>query len=82
MSAVPTTEVAKDQIGGSIVDILVSTKIMTSKGEARRLIQQGGLTVNDEKVEDVNMVVSKNDFVDGTMMIRRGKKNYNRIVLK
>jgi tyrosyl-tRNA synthetase len=82
MSAVPTTEVANDQIGVSIVDLLVSTKIMTSKGEARRLIQQGGLTVNDEKVEDVNMVVSENDFIDGTMMIRRGKKNYNRIVLK
>jgi tyrosyl-tRNA synthetase len=82
MSAVPTTEVAKDQIGVSIVDLLVNTKIMPSKGEARRLIQQGGLTVNDEKVEDSNMVVAEKDFVDGSMMIRRGKKNYNRIVLK
>jgi tyrosyl-tRNA synthetase len=82
MSAVPTTEVAKDQIGVSIVDLLVNTKIMPSKGEARRLIQQGGLTVNDEKVEDANMVVAEKDFVDGSMMIRRGKKNYNRIVLK
>jgi tyrosyl-tRNA synthetase len=74
MSAVPTTEVAKDQIGVSIVDLLVNTKIMPSKGEARRLIQQGGLTVNDEKVEDSNMVVAEKDFVDGSMMIRRGKK--------
>jgi tyrosyl-tRNA synthetase len=82
MSAVPTTEIAKDQIGVSVVDLLVNTKIMPSKGEARRLIQQGGLTVNDEKVEDANMVVAEKDFVDGRMMIRRGKKNYNRIVLK
>jgi len=82
MSAVPTTEVAKDQIGVSIVDLLVSTKIMPSKGEARRLIQQGGLTVNDEKVEDTSMVVAEKDFIDGGMMIRRGKKNYNRLVLK
>jgi tyrosyl-tRNA synthetase len=82
MSAVPTTEVSEDQIGVSIVDLLVSTKIMPSKGEARRLIQQGGLTVNDEKVEDVNMTVALKDFVDGSMMIRRGKKNYNRIILK
>ncbi len=82
MSAVPTTEVSEDQIGVSIVDLLVNTKIMPSKGEARRLIQQGGLTVNDEKVEDVNMTVALKDFVDGSMMIRRGKKNYNRIILK
>jgi tyrosyl-tRNA synthetase len=82
MSAVPTTEVANNQIGVFIVDLLVNTKIMPSKGEARRLIQQGGLTVNDEKVEDINMVVTEEDFVDGSMMIRRGKKNYNRIVLK
>jgi tyrosyl-tRNA synthetase len=82
MSAVPTTEISEDQIGISIVDLLVNTKIMPSKGEARRLIQQGGLTVNDEKVEDVNMTVALKDFVDGSMMIRRGKKNYNRIILK
>jgi tyrosyl-tRNA synthetase len=82
MSAVPTTEVSKDQIGVSIVDLLVNTKIMSSKGEARRLIQQGGLTVNDEKVEDANMTVAEKDFVDGSMMIKRGKKNYNRIMLK
>jgi tyrosyl-tRNA synthetase len=82
MSAVPTTEVSKEQIGVSIVDLLVNTKIMPSKGEARRLIQQGGLTVNDEKVEDTNMTVAEKDFVDGSMMIKRGKKNYNRIMLK
>jgi len=82
MSAVPATEVANNQIGVSIVDLLVNTKIMPSKGEARRLIQQGGLTVNDEKVENTNMVVTEEDFVDGSMMIRRGKKNYNRIILK
>ena len=82
MSAVPTTEVSQDQIGISIVDLLVNTKIMPSKGEARRLIQQGGLTVNDEKVEDANMTVALKDFVDGSMMIRRGKKNYNSIILK
>lgn len=82
MSAVPTTEISDDQIGVSVVDLLVNTKIMPSKGEARRLIQQGGLTVNDEKVEDVNMTVALKDFVDGSMMIRRGKKNYNRIILK
>jgi tyrosyl-tRNA synthetase len=82
MSSVPTTEIAKDMMGMTVIDLLVDTGIMPSKGEVRRLIQQGGLTVNEEKVEDLNRAVEEKDFVDGTMMIRRGKKNYNRIILK
>lgn len=82
MSAVPTTEITKDQIGVSIVDLLVNTGIMPSKSEARRLIQQGGLTINDEKVEDAGMVITEGSFTDGSLMLRRGKKNYDRIILK
>jgi tyrosyl-tRNA synthetase len=82
MSSVPTTEVAKDQLGVSIVDLLVNTEIMPSKGETRRLIQQGGLNINEEKVLDANMIVTEHNFSEGSMLIRRGKKNYNRIVLK
>ncbi|MHC1720508.1 MAG: tyrosine--tRNA ligase [Clostridiaceae bacterium] len=82
MSAVPTTEVTKDQIGVSIVDLLVNTGIMPSKSESRRLIQQGGLTINDEKVDDASKIVTEGDFIDGSLMLRRGKKNYDRIILK
>jgi tyrosyl-tRNA synthetase len=82
MSSVPTTIIKKEELGLSILDLLVSTKILPSKGEARRLIQQGGLTINDEKVTDVNMVVTEANFKDGSMLIRRGKKNYNRIIFE
>lgn len=82
MSAVPTTEITKDQIGVTIVDLLVNTGIMPSKSEARRLIQQGGLTINDEKVEDAGMIITEGNFTDGSLMLRRGKKNYDRIILK
>jgi tyrosyl-tRNA synthetase len=81
MSNVPTAEVARDVIGSTIVDVLVAAKILPSKGEAKRLIQQGGLTVNNEKVTDVNMAVTEELFVDGSMLVKRGKKNYNKIVI-
>ena len=82
MSSVPTVTISKDMLGCTITDLLVSTKILPSKSEARRLVQQGGLTVNDEKISDGNMVVTEGNFKDGSMLIRRGKKNYNRIVLE
>ena len=82
MSSVPTAVIASDMIGSSILDILVATKILPSKGEARRLIQQGGLTVNNEKVIDVNMTVTEENFIDGSMLVKRGKKNYNKIVVE
>ncbi|WP_027625811.1 tyrosine--tRNA ligase [Clostridium lundense] len=82
MSNVPTAAIAKDKLNVSILDILVETKILPSKGEGRRLVQQGGLSVNDEKVTDVNMVITEENFIDGSMIVKRGKKNYNRIVLE
>ena len=82
MDNVPTIQINKDDIEGTIVDIIVKTGIMPSKSEVRRLIKQGGLTVNDEKVKDTNAVVTLDDFKDGSMLIRRGKKKYNKIVVK
>lgn len=82
MSAVPTVTIDKDTLGCTIIDLLVSTKILPSKSEARRLVQQGGLTIHDEKITDANMVVTEDKFKNGSMLIRRGKKNYNRIVLE
>jgi tyrosyl-tRNA synthetase len=81
MSNVPTAEVSRDVIGMNIVDVLVAAQLLPSKGEAKRLIQQGGLTVNNEKVTDANMVVTEELFVDGSMLVKRGKKNYNKIVI-
>lgn len=82
MNNVPTVEIHKDSLGSSIVDLLVDVDILPSKSEVRRLIKQNGLTVNDKKVTDPNYVVTEDDFKDGYMLVRRGKKNYNRIALK
>lgn len=82
MEDVPTAAISSDMLNLSLLDILVSSKIIPSKGEGRRLIQQGGLSLNDTKVTDVNRLVTAEDFNDGSMMVKRGKKNYNRIVLE
>lgn len=82
MSNVPTALIGKDMIGSSILDVLAAAKVIPSKGEGRRLIQQGGLSVNNEKVTDINMVITKEHFADGSMLVKRGKKNFNRIVVE
>jgi len=82
MTSVPTIEFDKSELGVTIVDFLVNTKILPSKGEARRLIQQGGLNINEEKVSDVSIILTENNFPNGSMLMRRGKKSYNRIILK
>lgn len=82
MSNVPTSYISEEMLGKTVLDILAETKILPSKGEGRRLIQQGGLSINNAKVTDIGKTIEKNDFTDGSILIKRGKKNYNRIVLK
>jgi tyrosyl-tRNA synthetase len=82
MSNVPTVTITKEEIGLPILDIMASTKILPSKKEGRRLIEQGGLTINGVKVDDVKRILNKEDFEDGAVLIKRGKKNYNKIEVK
>ena len=61
---------------------MASTKILPSKKEGRRLIEQGGLTINGVKVDDVTRTLNEEDFQEGAVLIKRGKKNYNKIEVK
>ena len=81
MSNVPTVTVSKDVIGTEILQVLADNKIVPSKSEGRRLIQQGGLSLNGEKVTDVKAIFKEEDFNDGSALIKRGKKKYNKIEL-
>ena len=65
MSNVPTTEITVDMLNKSIADVLAETKIMASKAEAKRLIIQGGLSLNGNKVTDVKRERVEADFEDG-----------------
>ena len=76
----PTTVIA-DAIGMGILDVMVSAGLAASKGEARRLVQQGGVSVNDRKVTDATATLSEADFADGAAIIKKGKKVYHKIIL-
>ncbi|MFV3013061.1 tyrosine--tRNA ligase [Clostridium botulinum] len=78
----PTAYIDKDDLNNSLVDLLAKCEILPSKSEARRLIKQGGLYVNDEKVTDINLVLTEEHVTEDGIMIRRGKKNFNRIVVE
>ena len=76
----PTTVIA-DAIGMGILDVMVAAGLAASKGEARRLVQQGGVSVNDQKVTDATATLSDADFADGAAIIKKGKKVYHKITL-
>ena len=76
----PTTVIA-DAIGMGILDVMVTAGLAASKGEARRLVQQGGVSVNDAKVTDPAATLSDADFADGAAIIKKGKKVYHKITL-
>jgi tyrosyl-tRNA synthetase len=82
LSNVPTSQISKSMLDTTIIDILAETKIIPSKGEGRRLIQQGGLSVNDNKITDVAAKLSIEDFEKGYVVVKRGKKNFNKIVIE
>ena len=56
--------------------------IASSKGEGRRLIAQGGLYLNNERINDIDYTVGQEDFKDGSLVIRKGKKTYHKVILK
>ena len=77
----PTT-VIPDAVGMGVLDMLVKTGLLSSKGEARRLVQQNGLSINDEKYTDVNGAVTEDMIGENGMIIKKGKKTFHRVTLK
>ncbi len=66
----------------TVIDILVAASLAKSKGEARRLIEQGGITVDDGRVTNLGAAVSKADFAKGHVLVKKGKKVFHKIVLE
>ncbi len=80
----PTTEIAEADLTDDAMDImtvLVKSGLCDSKSDARRNIQQGGVTVDDEKVTDIGKTYSADELKNG-IVVRRGKKNFNKVILK
>ena len=78
----PTTELDSfPEEGDQLLNLLVKCGLTTSRGEGRRLIEQGGLTVDGEKVSDPNVVISKAQLSKG-IKIKKGKKVFHKAILK
>ena len=80
----PTTELTNDDFGGGSIDVLtllVKCGLAASKGEARRLVQQGGVSVNDEKVTAIETTFGCEQFTGDGLVIKKGKTVFHRAVL-
>ena len=79
----PTTELSKSEFGEDIglLDLLVLTKLAASKGEGRRLVEQGGISINGEKINNANLRLTKLDLQD-PIKIKKGKKAFHKVILK
>ncbi len=81
----PSTELTSDDLTDGeigILDLLSKCGLIPSKKEGRRLIEQGGITLNDEKVNDVYKKLTSADFTDGFAVIKKGKKVFHKAILK
>lgn len=81
---IPFIEICSSEIqaGIKITDLVLLAGLTSSKSEARRAVEQGGVMLNSKKVNSFDYVVGTNDLVDGQMMLQKGKKSFVRIKLK
>ena len=80
----PTVELSADDLQDGAIDILsvlVKAELVPSRSEARRAVEQGGVTVNDEKITNLRQSYTADDLANG-ILVRRGKKNFKKVVIK
>ena len=83
MENVPTLEIAEADKTAKLVDVLTAQKVFSSKREARQMIAQRGLYLNNAAVEDAEFTLTSEFFTeDGGVLIRKGKKKYYRLIVK
>ena len=63
----------------TLIDILVESKTVPSKSQARTLIEQGGISINDEKITDTKYILKKSEFEDNFFILKKGKKTFIKI---
>lgn len=81
----PSTEINKSDFNNdeiSIIDLLLLLKLVPSKGEARRLISQGGISIDSKKVMSIDEKVLFNQFEKGYIVVKKGKKVYHKAIIK
>ena len=80
----PTSEIPLAQLSGGmgVIDLFVEAGLGKSKGEIRRLIQQGGAYVNGDRIDDIHTSISPAHIDEGSLLLRAGKKRYHRVIVK
>jgi tyrosyl-tRNA synthetase len=82
---VPSSVIVADELGGdgkAVVDLLVESGLASSKGDARRAIDGGGVYMNNARVEDAAAMVTMSDTIEGRfLLLRKGKKSYHLIAV-
>ncbi len=81
----PTTELSDDDFTDgeiSVVDVMLKAGIIKSKGEGRRLVEQGGVSVDDEKISGTAYTLKISDFEKGHVILKKGKKVFHKIIIK
>jgi tyrosyl-tRNA synthetase len=83
LAGVPETAMPQMRLaaGVPVVDLFVETGLAASKSAARRLIQQGGASLNGTRLANLEAVVTSADLHDGALLLRAGKKHYHRVVV-
>ena len=82
--SIPFTEFDKSEFeeGIGILDLLTRTGLTKSNSEGRRLVEQNGISIDDVKITDIGKIITLEDFKDGKLMIRKGKKVYYQVRIK
>lgn len=83
-TSMPTTEIEEskiDQGDFDVLSLLIEIGLTSSKGEGRRLIQQGGIYINDQRIDEIFYSITKKDFPENKLILRKGKKIYHLVKL-
>ena len=82
---IPSSELSRDELGGAgkpVIDLLVESGLVSSRGDARRSIDGGGVYVNNARVESVDVAVTTEQMIEGRfLLLRKGKKSYHLVAL-
>ena len=76
----PSTTISKEKLGINILDLLVETNLVSSKSEARRLVEQNGISVNQDKIQSVDKTINNEDLNDNFVIVQKGKKVFLKII--
>jgi tyrosyl-tRNA synthetase len=83
LEAIATTSLDKGRVkkGITVFELFAETGLCASKGDAKRLISQGGAYVNGRRLKEGDEVISEKDFQEGAVVLRAGKKRYHRVLM-